>query len=34
MRADLIDNRLVVWDIEDSRKRFSSGFFGKPIGIP
>jgi tRNA-intron endonuclease, archaea type len=24
----------VVWDIEDSRKLFSSGFYGKPIGIP
>jgi len=34
MRADLIENRLVVWDIEDARKLFSSGFFGKPIGIP
>ncbi len=34
MRAELIENRLVVWDIEDSRKLFSSGFFGKPIGIP
>ncbi len=34
MRADLIENRLVIWDIEDSRKLFSSGFFGKPIGIP
>jgi tRNA-intron endonuclease, archaea type len=34
MRAELIENRLVVWNIEDSRKLFSSGFFGKPIGIP
>ena len=34
MRAELIENRLVVWDIEESRKLFSSGFFGKPIGIP
>lgn len=34
LRAELIENRLVVWDIEDSRKLFSSGFFGKPIGIP
>jgi len=32
--AELIENRLVVWNIEDSRKLFSSGFFGKPIGIP
>ncbi len=34
MIADLIENRLVVWNIEDSKKLFSSGFFGKPIGIP
>ena len=34
LHAELIENRLVVWDIEDSRKLFSSGFFGKPIGIP
>jgi tRNA-intron endonuclease len=34
MRAELIENRLVVWNIEDSRKLFASGFFGKPIGIP
>lgn len=29
-----MENRLIVWDLEDSRKLFSSGFFGKPIGIP
>jgi tRNA-intron endonuclease, archaea type len=34
LRAELIENRLVVWDIENSRKLFASGFFGKPIGIP
>lgn len=34
MRAELIENRLVVWSISESRKLFSSGFFGKPIGIP
>jgi len=32
--AELIENRLVIWDIEESRKLFSSGYFGKPIGIP
>ncbi len=31
--ADLVENRLVVWNTADSRKLFSSGFFGKPIGI-
>jgi tRNA-intron endonuclease, archaea type len=31
--AELVENKLVVWNIEDSRRLFSSGFFGKPIGI-
>ena len=30
----MIENRLIVWSIEDSRKLFSSGYYGKPIGIP
>ena len=32
--ADLKENRLVVWNLEDSKRLFASGFFGKPIGIP
>ncbi len=31
--AELVENKLVVWNIEDSRRLFSSGFFGKPVGI-
>ncbi len=34
MKAELIDNRIVVWDIDDSRRLFSDGYYGKPIGIP
>ena len=34
IQAELVENKLVVWNIEDSRKLFASGFFGKPIGIP
>ncbi|NNL58217.1 MAG: tRNA-intron lyase [Nitrosopumilus sp.] len=34
MKSELIENRIIVWDIEDSRKLFSQGYFGKPIGIP
>jgi tRNA-intron endonuclease len=30
----LFENRIVVWDIEASRKLFKNGFFGKPLGIP
>jgi tRNA-intron endonuclease, archaea type len=31
--AELIENKIVVWNVEDSRKLFASGFFGKPLGI-
>ena len=34
MKSELIENRIIVWDIEDSRKLFSQGYYGRPIGIP
>ncbi|MDH5431273.1 MAG: tRNA-intron lyase [Nitrosopumilus sp.] len=34
MKCELIENRIIVWDIENSRKLFSQGYYGKPIGIP
>ncbi|MEO2221101.1 MAG: tRNA-intron lyase [Nitrosopumilus sp.] len=34
MKSELIENRIIVWSIEDSRKLFSQGYYGKPIGIP
>jgi tRNA-intron endonuclease, archaea type len=30
----LIENRIVIWDISDSRALFGSGYYGKPLGIP
>ena len=33
MIGELIDNRIVVWNIRDSQKLFTSGYYGKPIGI-
>src|SRR5918994_2406230 len=30
----LIENRIIIWSIEDSRALFGSGYYGKPIGIP
>src|ERR1044072_6652850 len=30
----LVENRIVVWDIDSSRKLYSKGYFGKPMGIP
>ena len=34
MKAELIENRIIVWYISDSKKLFSNGYFGKPIGMP
>ena len=34
MNAELIENRIIIWDINDSRTLFSQGYYGKPIGIP
>ena len=34
MNGELVDNRIVVWNIKDSQKLFSAGYYGKPIGIP
>lgn len=30
----LFENRIVVWDIADSRRLFKEGYYGKPLGIP
>ncbi|NIP62771.1 MAG: tRNA-intron lyase [Nitrosopumilaceae archaeon] len=34
MKTELIENRLLVKDIKNSRKLFKEGYYGKPIGIP
>jgi tRNA-intron endonuclease, archaea type len=34
MKSELVENRIIVWDIDDSKKLFSDGYYGKPIGIP
>lgn len=34
MKAELIENRIIIWDISDSQTLFSQGYYGKPIGIP
>ena len=34
MKTELLENRLIVWDTEDSKKLFGEGYFGKPIGMP
>src|SRR5215510_8226070 len=30
----LVGNRIVIWDIPNSRTLFGSGYYGKPLGIP
>jgi tRNA-intron endonuclease len=30
----LVGNRIVVWSIEDSRRLYGDGYYGKPIGVP
>lgn len=32
--AELLENRLVVWDTKEGSKLFGMGFYGKPVGIP
>lgn len=34
MKTELIENRILVKNISDSRKLFKEGYYGKPIGIP
>ena len=33
-KGRLFENRIVVWDIETSRRLFKEGYYGKPLGIP
>lgn len=32
--GQLVDNRIIVWSIGDSREIFGAGYYGKPIGVP
>jgi tRNA-intron endonuclease, archaea type len=29
----LVENRIVIWDVSNSRMLFGSGYYGKPLGI-
>lgn len=33
-KGNLVENRIIVWNVDDSRRLFSSGYYGKPIGMP
>jgi tRNA-intron endonuclease len=30
----LVGNRIIIWDIDNSRSLYGSGYYGKPIGVP
>jgi tRNA-intron endonuclease, archaea type len=30
----LVENRIVVWSIQESRALFGNGYYGKPLGVP
>lgn len=34
IKGELIENRIIIWNIDDSRYLFKHGFYGKPLGIP
>ena len=34
IEGELVENRIVIWNIEDSRRLYQAGFFGKPLGVP
>ena len=33
MKTELIENRLIIWNLSDSKKLFTNGYYGKPIGV-
>lgn len=33
MKGEIIENRIVIWDLDESRSLFINGYYGKPIGI-
>ena len=34
IQGELVENRIIVHDIENSKKLFGNGYYGKPLGIP
>ena len=33
MHGELIENRIIIWDIKKSKELFSESYYGKPIGM-
>jgi tRNA-intron endonuclease, archaea type len=34
VNGKLVENRIVVWNIQESRTLFGNGYYGKPLGVP
>ena len=34
IEVHLVENRLIVWKVEEGRRLFRMGFYGKPLGVP
>jgi tRNA-intron endonuclease, archaea type len=34
IQGELVENRIIIHDIENSRYLFGNGYYGKPLGIP
>ena len=34
IEAELIQDNIIVWKVEDGRRLYREGFYGKPLGIP
>jgi len=33
LKGEIIENRIVIWNLDESRSLFVNGYYGKPIGI-
>ena len=33
-KGEVLDDKVVVWDLEEARALYGMGFYGKPLGIP
>ena len=33
MQGELVENRIIIWDVKKSREIFTESYYGKPIGM-
>jgi len=33
IRAEVVQDTIIVWDVESGRELYREGFYGKPLGI-